>query len=145
MKKASVFALPLFALVFSVVVLNFLPIDRSSAMLIALLIFPTSILASYFLWGKRDIRSGAAGVVLAAVLCSVSLLVLYLIRSGTFFTPTISFAHLAGVLALALSAGILEEFIFRGLLLGLVEIFQQTACRHFARGSGLAVLRLAPG
>lgn len=120
MKKASIFAIPLFAFIFSVAILNFLPVSRSSAMLIALLGFPAAILTSYFLWGKRDIKSGLAGWALATALCSFSLLALYLLRSGTFFAPDISLVHFAGVVALALSAGILEEFFFRGLLLGLL-------------------------
>jgi len=95
-------------------------IPNSACVLILTLGFPLSILLSYFLFGKHDIKPAIFGVAFSVLLICGSVCILYFLRSGEFVAPDFSLYHVCSVAALSLLAAVGEEFIFRGALLGLL-------------------------
>jgi membrane protease YdiL (CAAX protease family) len=120
MKKAVLVALPVVAFVLSIFLLRLAHVGHDASLLVTSLSFPIAALVSYAVLGRRDITSALSGLVQAMLLALLSLLVIYLIRSGQLFAPDVSLYHLVPIGALALSTALLEEFIFRGILLGLL-------------------------
>jgi membrane protease YdiL (CAAX protease family) len=79
-----------------------------------------SVLMSYVLYGKRDFSMGFFGFLLSISMASASILVVYRITRGEFFSLDLSLRHIFSIIAVALMASIAEEFIFRGAILGLL-------------------------
>ena len=88
---------------------------------------PLVLLVPYIIFGKRNAEAAIAGFFLSVSLAVLSILVIYGIRGGTFFTPEFSLYYVLSVVALALLAAVVEEFVFRGLILTLLLKY----CRRF--------------
>ena len=79
-----------------------------------------AILSSYFLFGKRDLRFAWFGLASSLLLAVLSTFIVFQLRDGEAFKPELSPYHLSAVAAVALMAAVGEEFIFRGVILGLL-------------------------
>lgn len=121
MKKSFFVVAPVITMIALVAALAFFKVGHKNAMGIVILALPIVSLISYFIFlQKRDVWSAVRGFCLASIMATLSLLLLFAIRNGEVFISDFSFYQITTILALALAVAVFEEFIFRGLLLGLL-------------------------
>lgn len=121
MKKSLFVVVPVISMMVLVAALAIFKVGHKNAMGAVTLALPVFFLISYFIFlQKRDVRSGVLGFGLASIMATLSLLILYIIRNGEVFFSDFSFYQLATIAALALAVAVVEEFIFRGLLLSML-------------------------
>lgn len=119
MRKILFLATPIASIFLLLVTMIFFKVGQKESMGVITIAIPIVILISYFAFLQRqNISLAILGFSLSSIMATLSLSLLYLIRGGEFFISNFSSYQTFIIIALVLAVSVIEEFIFRGVVLG---------------------------